>query len=77
VIKSIINIIKAELNQLFLQLLWIVIRKTDVGALWENYIISERMKNNRYDEVNSKSYFWRTTQQQEIDYIEEVRCSVP
>lgn len=45
--------------------------RTDVGALWENYIISERMKNNRYDELNSKSYFWRTTQQQEIDYIEE------
>jgi len=42
--------------------------RTDVGALWENYIISERKKiiNSSY----IKSYFWRTTQQQEVDYIE-------
>lgn len=46
--------------------------RTDAGALWENYIISERLKNNRYNESDAKSYFWRTTQQQEIDYIEEV-----
>jgi uncharacterized protein len=45
--------------------------RTDAGALWENYIISERLKNNRYNESDAKSYFWRTTQQQEIDFIEE------
>lgn len=45
--------------------------RTDAGALWENFIISERLKKNRYDESDAKSYFWRTTQQQEIDYIEE------
>jgi len=45
--------------------------RTDAGALWENFIISERLKNNRYNESDAKSYFWRTTQQQEIDYTEE------
>ncbi|MDX9940973.1 MAG: ATP-binding protein [Bacteroidales bacterium] len=46
--------------------------RADTGALWENFIICERLKNNRYNESDAKSYFWRTTQQQEIDYIEEV-----
>ncbi|HJO93474.1 MAG TPA: ATP-binding protein [Victivallales bacterium] len=45
--------------------------RTDVGALWENYIISERLKFLNYNNIYNKSYFWRTTQQQEIDYIEE------
>jgi predicted AAA+ superfamily ATPase len=45
--------------------------RTDVGALWENYIIAERMKFLHYDNVTVNSYFWRTTQQQEIDLIEE------
>ena len=44
----------------------------DTGALWENYIISERLKHNAYNMFYGKSYFWRTIQQQEIDYIEEV-----
>ncbi len=46
--------------------------RTDAGALWENYIIGERLKNNRYNESDAKSFFWRTTQQQELDYIEEL-----
>ena len=45
--------------------------RNDVGALWENFFISERMKANHYKGRYCKSYFWRTTQQQEIDYIEE------
>lgn len=45
--------------------------RTDTGALWENYIISERMKHNAYNAFYGKSYFWRTQQQQEIDYIED------
>lgn len=45
--------------------------RSDVGALWENFFISERMKANHYKGRYCKSYFWRTTQQQEIDYIEE------
>lgn len=45
--------------------------RQDVGALWENFFISERIKANHYTGRYAKSYFWRTTQQQEIDYIEE------
>ena len=45
--------------------------RNDVGALWENFFISERVKSNEYVGRYVKSYFWRTTQQQEIDYIEE------
>jgi predicted AAA+ superfamily ATPase len=43
----------------------------DVGALWENFLISERKKYLEYHRIFSKTYFWRTYQQQEIDYIEE------
>ena len=45
--------------------------RTDAGALWENYFISERMKFVHYNKLFGNSYFWRTAQQQEIDYIEE------
>ncbi|MBR6494890.1 MAG: DUF4143 domain-containing protein, partial [Prevotella sp.] len=43
----------------------------DMGALWENFFISERMKYNHYNGRYVNAYFWRTTGQQEIDYIEE------
>jgi predicted AAA+ superfamily ATPase len=45
--------------------------RTDAGALWENYVIAERMKLLHYNNMDVKQYFWRTTQQQEIDLIEE------
>jgi predicted AAA+ superfamily ATPase len=45
--------------------------RTDAGALWENYIIAERMKFLHYQNIDAKQYFWRTTQQQEIDLVEE------
>ncbi len=45
--------------------------RADVGALWENFFISERLKANHYGGHYAKSYFWRTKSQQEIDYIEE------
>lgn len=45
--------------------------RTDTGALWENFVISERIKHNSYNTYYGKSYFWRTQQQQEIDYIED------
>ena len=45
--------------------------RTDTGALWENYLISERIKFLNDDDTMADIYFWRTTQQQEIDYIEE------
>lgn len=46
--------------------------RQDAGALWENYLVSERMKHNSYSLFYGKSYFWRTQQQQEIDYLEDV-----
>jgi hypothetical protein len=45
--------------------------RNDAGSLWENYVISERIKYLRYNNTDVESFFWRTTQQQEIDYIEE------
>jgi predicted AAA+ superfamily ATPase len=45
--------------------------RADTGALWENFILSERKKHNDYQGVYVNSYFWRTHAQQEIDLIEE------
>ena len=46
-------------------------QRTDVGALWENFVVSERMKYLSYNKIYSSRFFWRTTQHQEIDYIED------
>lgn len=45
--------------------------RQDIGALWENWLMSERMKYLHYSGIWANSYFWRTAQQQEIDYVEE------
>jgi predicted AAA+ superfamily ATPase len=45
--------------------------RTDIGALWENFLISERKKQNIYKDTFARTYFWRTKQQQEIDFVEE------
>jgi uncharacterized protein len=45
--------------------------RQDVGALWENYMISERMKYNGNHGKDPNTYFWRTLQKQEIDYVED------
>ena len=45
--------------------------RDDVGALWENFLISERQKKLAYKEIHCLKYFWRTHAQQEIDYLEE------
>ncbi|HEX5154428.1 MAG TPA: ATP-binding protein [Parafilimonas sp.] len=45
--------------------------RNDTGALWENFLITERMKVNQYKLKWANQYFWRTKTQQEIDYIEE------
>lgn len=46
--------------------------RQDIGALWENFLISERYKKLNYSSSLAKSYFWRTQQQNEIDYVEEL-----
>jgi predicted AAA+ superfamily ATPase len=45
--------------------------RTDKGALWENLIVSERIKFLNYNQFYGNYYFWRTFKQQEIDFIEE------
>lgn len=47
------------------------ITRQDKGALWENFLMSERLKQLKYKNPAASMYFWRTKQQQEIDYIEE------
>jgi hypothetical protein len=45
--------------------------RNDIGALWENYMIAERLKYQQYKQISSNNYFWRTYEQQEIDWVEE------
>ncbi len=45
--------------------------RPDKGALWENFLVSERIKFLNNHQIYANRYFWRTPQQQEIDYIEE------
>jgi predicted AAA+ superfamily ATPase len=45
--------------------------RTDVGALWENYLASERIKHQNYTQKTVSNYFWRTYDQQELDWLEE------
>ena len=45
--------------------------RNDTGPLWENFCVLERMKKNQYERVFANTYFWRTYEQKEIDYIEE------
>lgn len=45
--------------------------RNDIGMLWENYIISERIKFQRYNKMIVNNYFWRTYDQQELDWVEE------
>ena len=46
--------------------------RDDVGKLWENFLIAERIKMQSYNHTYSNFYFWRTYDQQEIDLIEEI-----
>lgn len=45
--------------------------RQDIGDMWENYLIIERIKKLSYERNNQNTYFWRTYDQQEIDWIEE------
>jgi predicted AAA+ superfamily ATPase len=50
--------------------------RSDIGALWENFLISERTKFLQYHHIPARQYFWRTRQQQEIDYVEEINGQI-
>ena len=45
--------------------------RNDIGALWENYLVMERLKKQAYQPIYSNNYFWRTYDQKEIDWVEE------
>lgn len=45
--------------------------RNDVGVLWENWLVMERIKLQSYTNLISNNYFWRSWEQQEIDFIEE------
>lgn len=47
-----------------------LVLRQDIGYLWENFLLAERMKQLKYAKSNATMYFWRTRQQQEIDYLE-------
>ena len=57
------NILAGNLNPIHL--------RDDMGALWENYLVSERIKYQNYHHQLSYNYFWRTYDQQEIDWVED------
>ena len=44
--------------------------RNDQGPLWENFVISERMKRNAWTQSEATSYFWRNYNQSEVDYVE-------
>jgi hypothetical protein len=45
--------------------------RNDKRALWENFLMSERLKKNSYTKHFCNTYFWRTFDQAEVNYIEE------
>lgn len=45
--------------------------RQDLGALWENFLIVERLKHKTYNKIYSNDYFWRNQAQQEIDFVED------
>lgn len=45
--------------------------RDDQGKLWENYLITERLKLQEYEQIHVSNYFWRTHTQQEIDWVED------
>ncbi len=44
--------------------------RSDVGELWENYLVTERVKKQHYHKLKATNYFWRTYDQQELDWVE-------
>ena len=46
-------------------------QRNDIGQLWENFMVMERLKKQHYDKIYCNNYFWRTYDQKEVDLIEE------
>ena len=62
------NMLVANFSQLDL--------RVDKGALWENFLVSERRKQNLYKDTFAKMYFWRSKDQQEVDFVEDVNGKI-
>jgi len=45
--------------------------RNDIGMLWENFAIMERLKKQEYHNIFSNNYFWRTYDKKEVDFVEE------
>jgi predicted AAA+ superfamily ATPase len=45
--------------------------RDDAGQLWENFLVSERLKKQEYKNIRPNNYFWRTWEGQEVDWVEE------
>jgi predicted AAA+ superfamily ATPase len=45
--------------------------RNDIGMLWENFMVIERLKKQEYDKISSNNYFWRTYDKKEVDFVEE------
>jgi len=50
--------------------------RNDIGQMWENFWISEKIKNNNENNIDVKNYFWRSYSKQEIDYVEEASGNI-
>jgi predicted AAA+ superfamily ATPase len=48
-----------------------IAQRNDIGDLWENYLVIERLKKQKYTDLWSNNYFWRTYDQKELDWVEE------
>lgn len=51
-----------------------LILRDDVGQLWENWIVMERVKSQHYHDIHANNFFWRTYDKKEIDWVEERGC---
>lgn len=47
-----------------------VSQRNDIGALWENFLVIERLKKQAYKPMYANNYFWRTWEQKEVDWVE-------
>jgi uncharacterized protein len=61
--NGILNAIIANFNPLEI--------RDDIGNLWENFLVAERIKKQSYRNIYSNNYFWRTWEGQEVDFVEE------
>lgn len=46
-------------------------QRNDIGQMWENFVVAERVKRDMVLRKNPNRYFWRTWDKQEVDYVEE------